>query len=227
MMPISGFMHLVRYRRGQDIIREVPSSVATEFAPDLARARQIVEDALAGGEGWLSQNAVHDLLGCYRIPTPRLKLVAKRPKLPPRPVSLPRLWLLKIASPDILHKSDVGGVALNLETADKVRAGRRGDDATAVVAAPKARVHGLRRSGDDPKPRAHELIVGMAVDRQFRPVSVVRPGRNRRGSDQRQGAGVAAAQSDAGPGADVADDGCIASSKAIAIGRLRRSTTSR
>ena len=165
----TGFMHLVRYRRGQDIIKEVPSSVATEFTPDVARARQIVQDVLARGENWLSQTAVHDLLGCYHIPTPRLKLVADEVEA----VSVARKFAapvaLKIASPDILHKSDVGGVALNLENAEMVRQAAEAMTQRLLMTAPKAKIQGFIIQEMIDKPRAHELIVGMAVDRQFGP----------------------------------------------------------
>jgi acetyltransferase len=166
---ISGFMHWVRYRRGQDIIREVPPSVATEFTPDLARARQIVQDALARGENWLSQTAVHDLLECYRIPTPRLKLVADAAGAASAADEFAAPVALKIASPDIIHKSDVGGVALNLKNADMVRQAAEAMTQRLLMAAPKAKVQGFVVQEMINKPRAHELIAGMAVDRQFGP----------------------------------------------------------
>ena len=166
---ISGFMHLVRYRRGQGIIREVPSSVATEFTPDIARARQIVQDALAGGENWLSQTAVHDLLGCYRIPMPRLKLVADATEAASVADEFSAPVALKVASPDILHKSDVGGVALNLDNGDMVRRAAEAMTQRLSMAAPNAKIQGFVVQEMVKKPGAYELIAGMAVDRQFGP----------------------------------------------------------
>ena len=166
---ISGFMHLVQYRRGQAIIKEVPSSVATEFVPDLAKARTLVSDTLAEGQEWLSQTAVHDLLRCYRIPSPRLKLVAdvEEAVAAAREFAVP--LALKIASPDIVHKSDVGGVALNLENADMVRQAAEAMIQRLRISAPHVRAIGFVVQEMIRKPRAHELILGMAVDRQFGP----------------------------------------------------------
>lgn len=166
---ISGFMHLVRYRQRQDIIREVPPSTATEFTPDLARARQIVQGALASGENWLSQTAVHDLLACYRIPAPRLKLVANAAEAGAVASEFAGPVALKIASPDILHKSDVGGVALNLKDAEMVRQAADAMMQRLLTAAPKAKIQGFVVQEMINKPRAHELIAGMGVDRQFGP----------------------------------------------------------
>jgi len=76
---------------------------------------------------------------------------------------------LKIASPDIIHKSDVGGVALNLENADMVRQAAEAMIQRLKCSAPNARAAGFVVQEMIRKPRAHELIVGMAVDRQFGP----------------------------------------------------------
>lgn len=166
---INGFMHLVRYRRGQDIIMEVPSSAESEFTPDVAKARAIVETAIAAGQDWLPQLAVHELLKCYGVSTPRLKLVANAAEAAGAARELGVPVALKIASPDILHKSDVGGVALDLEGPDALQ-----DAATAMMeklraSAPGARLEGFIVQEMIRKPRAHELILGMAVDRQFGP----------------------------------------------------------
>ena len=166
---IRGFMHLVRYRRGQDIILEVPSSAESEFAPDAARARKIVETATSAHQEWLPQIAVHELLKCYGIVTPRLALAANATDAAAAAHAFGTPVALKIDSPDILHKSDVGGVALNLDSPVVVQ-----QTATAMVqkvqsAAPNARFSGFIVQEMIRKPHAHELILGMAVDRQFGP----------------------------------------------------------
>jgi acetyltransferase len=77
---------------------------------------------------------------------------------------------LKIVSPEIIHKSDVGGVALNLENAEAVReAAETMRQKVQTSSAPQARITGFVVQEMIRKPRAHELIVGMAVDRQFGP----------------------------------------------------------
>ncbi|MBI4235833.1 MAG: acetate--CoA ligase family protein [Chloroflexi bacterium] len=77
--------------------------------------------------------------------------------------------VLKIASPDITHKSDVGGVRLNLATAAAVR--RAYDE---IVASARAKAPGAHIQGVTVQPMAPsggvEVIVGMSRDRQFGPV---------------------------------------------------------
>src|ERR1051326_3923362 len=73
---IRGFMHLAHYRKGQQVIAEVPPTVATDFTPDEAGARTIIAAALQRGETWLNAIDAARVLGCYRIPVARAVLVA-------------------------------------------------------------------------------------------------------------------------------------------------------
>jgi acetyltransferase len=165
---ITGFMHLVRYRRGQDIIMEVPSATA-EFNADIEKAKAIGKKAIASGAEWLSQPDVHDLLKCYGIRTPRLRLVASAAEAAAAARELAVPVALKIASPDVVHKSDVGGVVLNLEGAEIVQTAAEAMAERVRRSLPKARISGFVVQEMVRKPGAHELIVGMAVDRQFGP----------------------------------------------------------
>jgi acetyltransferase len=76
---------------------------------------------------------------------------------------------LKIVSPDILHKSDVGGVALDLASAAAVESAASEMLRKLQTSVPSARLAGFIVQEMIRKPRAHELIMGMAVDRQFGP----------------------------------------------------------
>jgi acetyltransferase len=166
---IKGFMHLVRFRRGQEIIMEVPSSAESEFAPDVARARALVGTAIAAGQEWLPPIAVHELLKCYGIATPRLKLVPNETEAAAAARELGVPVALKIDSPDILHKSDVGGVALGLESPAAVQQAASAMVQKLQATAPSAHLTGFTVQEMIQKPRAHELILGMAVDHQFGP----------------------------------------------------------
>ena len=78
---------------------------------------------------------------------------------------------LKILSPDITHKSDVGGVALDLGgRAGGPRRRRARCSPGSRSGAPGGADRRLRRAADDRRPQAHELIVGASEDPQFGPV---------------------------------------------------------
>ena len=150
---IRGFMHLVQYRKGQQVIAEVPSSVATEFTADDAGARRIVARALDAGESWLNAADVRRLLECYGIPAPRAALAANPGEAARLAQEFGVPVALKIASPDITHKSDVGGVVLDLKDGDAVRNAAETMLARVAAAVPEATVTRICGSGDDPAAR--------------------------------------------------------------------------
>jgi acetyltransferase len=77
---------------------------------------------------------------------------------------------LKILSPEIAHKSDVGGVALDIDSADELRTEAAKMIRRVQRLQPKARLDGFTVQRMVRRPRAHELIVGVATDALFGPV---------------------------------------------------------
>jgi acetyltransferase len=80
--------------------------------------------------------------------------------------------VLKILSPDIVHKSEVGGVRLNLTTERAVRQATEEILSQARAARPDARISGVTVFPMIVRPKARELIVGVADDPTFGPVIV-------------------------------------------------------
>src|SRR5690606_34698482 len=78
--------------------------------------------------------------------------------------------VVKVLSDDISHKSDVGGVRLGIERADDARHAAQDILARVARQLPQARVEGFTVQPMIRRPRAHELIAGMAVDHTFGPV---------------------------------------------------------
>ncbi|MEA1677536.1 bifunctional acetate--CoA ligase family protein/GNAT family N-acetyltransferase [Nitrospirillum sp. BR 11163] len=173
---IRAFMHLVRYRRNQDELMEVPSTVPDQFVYDGVAARVPIEQALAEGRAWLSEYEAKQVLRAYGIPVvetvtaaspEEAEGAARRLAVPGRNSRL----ALKILSPDITHKSDLGGVALNLAP-DEVRLEAEAMLARIRAAAPGTRIEGFTVQQMAHMPGAVELIVGMADDPLFGPVLV-------------------------------------------------------
>jgi acetyltransferase len=77
---------------------------------------------------------------------------------------------LKIQSQSIVHKSDVGGVALGLEKPEDVRAAAASMWSRLRTSHPSAKLDGFLVQEMVVRPRAHELIVGMSVDPTFGPI---------------------------------------------------------
>jgi acetyltransferase len=79
-------------------------------------------------------------------------------------------FALKILSPDILHKSDVGGVVLDLPTPDAAGEAAKALAARIATVRPDARIDGIAIQSMIRRPRSHELLLGISEDRQFGPV---------------------------------------------------------
>ncbi len=166
---VRAYMHLINYRKGQISLTETPPSIPVEFAPDTAKARAIIEGVLSEGRDLLTEPEAKEVLRAYQIPT-TLTLTAANPGDAGK---LSRQFdgsvVIKILSRDISHKSDVGGVVLDLETPEEVEKAAADMLQRVADAAPDARVDGImvqemlkRRSG-------YELIVGINEDAQFGP----------------------------------------------------------
>lgn len=166
---VTAFLHLVRYHRNQELLMETPTSVAEQFDVDMAAARARIDAALAENRPWLSEYEAKEVLRAYGIPCVQTVTAASPAEAERAAKRLGGRIALKILSPDITHKSDIGGVALNLKP-EQVWA-----EAEAMIerirsAYPEARIEGFTVQEMAHRPGAHELIVGMVDDSLFGPV---------------------------------------------------------
>ena len=147
---------------------ERPVGAYREFAVDRAAADRIMGAQRARGGGYLPGEDVFALLRAYGLPTLQSRLVRSRAEAVSVSGELGLPLVMKIVSPQIVHKTDVGGVALDLRTVEEVE--RAFDDMMARVQArvPDAEIEGMLleqyvRGG-------RETIIGMSQDPSFGPV---------------------------------------------------------
>jgi acetyltransferase len=169
---------LATYRCNQALLMEVP--IASEQAPpDPAVARRIIDDALAGGRELLDERAAKALLAAYGIPVvPTLACGADADAVATAAQLLQQQghaypMALKILSPDLSHKSDVGGVALNLADEAALRGAAQAMLARIAQLRPSARIEGFTVQPMVKRPMAQELIAGASIDPLFGPVLLV------------------------------------------------------
>lgn len=165
---VSAFMQLVSYRQSQTLLMETPPSVPEALGIDSAAARQVLERSAADGDGrWLSEADAKALLAAYGIATVPTQAVGSAAEAARQADAIGGPVALKVLSPDITHKSDVGGVVLNLAGGERVEAeaGRMLERVRA--ARPDARIDGFTVQPMVQRPGAYELIVGMHRDAQF------------------------------------------------------------
>jgi acetyltransferase len=167
---VRGFLQMVTYRRNQELLMQTPPSVADEFTPDTAAARRVIEAALAAGRARLSEPEAKQVLAAYGIPVVETR-VARDPEEAVRAADELRYPVaLKILSPDVSHKSDVGGVALDLGSPAEVRAAAEAMRGRCGGLRPPARLDGYSVQKMARRGAAHELIAGVATDPAFGPM---------------------------------------------------------
>ena len=128
----------------------------------------IIEGARQDGRTILSEIEAKQLLESAGVPVSPARLAKTKDEAAKMAAELGFPAVLKIVSPQITHKSDVGGVALGLTSADEVSAAFERVVANAKKAAPDATIEGvavqrMERQGT-------EVIIGMTTDPQFGPV---------------------------------------------------------
>ena len=167
---VRAFVQIVQYRRNQDLLMEVPPSRSAEFVHDREKARAVVKGALADGRAMLSEPEAKAVLAAYSIPVVDTRIATVEERAAEIAVDLGFPVALKILSPDVTHKSDVGGVVLDLETAAAVDAAGQAMRRRLQQYLPTATFQGFTVQTMVRRPNAHELIIGVTTDAVFGPV---------------------------------------------------------
>ncbi|HWO58212.1 MAG TPA: GNAT family N-acetyltransferase [bacterium] len=169
---IRAFMTLVAYARNLETLYETPKDMPVDFAWD---RRQIRADFMAqiGESVILPEHIAKSLVAAYGIPTTRTLVAADAEAACAAADQLGYPVVLKILSPEITHKSDVGGVALNLPDAAAVRAAFAAITAGAAATMPQARIDGVTVQPMATVRDTVELIAGIRKDPAFGTVILV------------------------------------------------------
>lgn len=167
---VRAFMLHVRHERNQRLLLEIPAVGPAEPHHDRAAARRLVETALAENREWLSEAEAKHLLAAYGVPVVDTRIVASASEAAKVADEIGYPVALKILSPDITHKSDVGGVALGLDNAEAVSEAASRMLSRVARFCPGAEIEGFTVQQMVRKPDAFELILGIVDDATFGPV---------------------------------------------------------
>ncbi|MES2319201.1 MAG: bifunctional acetate--CoA ligase family protein/GNAT family N-acetyltransferase [Pseudomonadota bacterium] len=167
---VAAYLQIVQFRRNQNLLMQVPPAACSGIVADRARAAAIVREALAGGRKILSEPEAKSLLAAYGIPVVATRTAPGVEEAAGAAAEIGFPVAIKILSPDITHKSDVGGVALDLDSLDAVRSAAQRMLKRVAELQPQARIDGFSVQQMVRRPDAHELIIGVATDPVFGPV---------------------------------------------------------
>ncbi len=117
---VDAFSFLARYKRNQQLVQQIPLPRENYRAPDIEGARLIIERVLAEGRDVLTTQESKAILSAFHVPvTPVVKVAdAKEAVMAAETLGFP--VVLKVNMAEFSHKSEIGGVRLNLASAQQV-----------------------------------------------------------------------------------------------------------
>jgi acetyltransferase len=167
---VRAFALLATYRNNQKLLLQIPSA-SEHPPPNLASVRALVGAVLADGREMLDEVEAKALLAAYGIPI--VETTATQPNAQAALIAAQAIGypvVLKILSHQISHKSDVGGVRLNLRNAEELITAAEEMLLRVHAQLPGAHVHGFTVQAMAKRPMAEELILGVSIDPVFGPV---------------------------------------------------------
>jgi acetyltransferase len=162
---VKTYMYMYRYRRNLDLLYETPEELPVDFSPPKSHLKVMIHKA-ARERTALTQSEVDRFLDAYDIPRAEGSLTKSAAQAAMVASDLGYPVVLKIASQDILHKTEIGGVIIGIDSPQILKDEYQGLLERARKATPDARIDGVYvqkmiRNID------YELILGAKKDRDF------------------------------------------------------------
>jgi len=168
---VDAFSYLARYKLNQRLLLQTPARLTRgQEPPDCEGARLIIEGVLAEQRKILTEPESMAVLNAFRIPTVR-NAVAHSPNealIIAESIGFP--IAMKVLSTDISHKSDAGGVRLNINSAQETRGAYRQLIDAVSLRLPGAKISGVTIEEMYRSSNGRELMIGIIRDPVFGPV---------------------------------------------------------
>jgi len=167
---VGAFGNIASFYQNQQLLQQTPPPLSTLAKPDIEGARLVIESVLAERRKVLTELESKALLASFHIPVTKTILARSANEAMMIATQLGFPVALKIDSPDISHKSDVQGVALNIMNGTGAR-----DTYTDMVERvtrlmPNARINGVTVQNMARNRRGREICIGLVTDDPFGPV---------------------------------------------------------
>ena len=170
--------HISAYYRNQKLLMQTPASLSHLSPPSIESARLVIEMALGEHRKKLNEMESKALLAAFRIPIAQTVVARSAAEAMVLAAEIGLPVVMKIDSPAIIHKSDVGGVRLNIRSLAAVRSTYQEILDEVKKAQPNAVVNGIAIEPMIQKRNGRELVVGVKRDAVFGPVITFGEGGN-------------------------------------------------
>jgi acetyltransferase len=168
---VDAFSFIARYNRNQRLLLQTPARLTRgQVPPDTEGARLIIEGVLTEQRKILTEPESIAVLKAFRIPAVQNAVArsANESLIIAESIGFP--IAMKVLSTDISHKSDAGGVRLNINTAHEVRGAYRELIEQVKANNPDANISGVTVQKMYRSPNGRELMIGIIRDPVFGPV---------------------------------------------------------
>jgi acetyltransferase len=169
---VGAFGNIASFHRNQQLLQQTPSPLSTLAKPDIEAARLVIESVLAERRKVLTEMESKTLLSSFHIPVTNTILARSATDAMMIATQLGFPVALKVDSPDISHKSDVQGVALNIMNGASARDTFSDMMERVKRLAPDAHINGVTVQKMAGARRGREIYIGLKTDVPFGPVIV-------------------------------------------------------
>jgi len=170
---VQSLAYLTQYGQAQRALARTPRDLPNEFTVDAATARTLLAGVARDGRTTLTEPEAKAVLSAFGIPVAETRVASKLEDVGAVASELllrHEAVAVKLLSRDVTHKSDVGGVVLNVRSAAAAKDAAKSILERLEARAPNARTDGFSIEAMANRQNAYELIVGVNEDAQFGPV---------------------------------------------------------
>jgi len=164
---VNAFMTLVNYSRNLEALYETPKNIPVDLTFDRVKIRTEFDDLASMNGSVVSEEVSKKLLHAYGIPVTQPVNANSAYEAVKTAASIGFPVVMKISSPDITHKSDVGGVILDLRSEAMVKSAFEQMTSFVKKTLPSARIHGVTVQRMIEAKNSVEMILGTKKDPVF------------------------------------------------------------
>ena len=164
---VRAFLYMYAYSRNLETLREIPPRLSRQLDFDRERSHSLI--ASAPDQGFMSESDSKELLAAYGLPVITTEVAETEEEAAEIGKQLGYPLAMKLHSPDITHKTDAGGVHLDLRSQKDIRRAYQNILQSAKAYQPDARINGVTIQPFFSSPD-YEILIGAKRDPNFGPI---------------------------------------------------------
>jgi len=164
---VKTFMNMYNYSRNLELLYETPATIPHAFQPQKVKAKKLISRVIRDKRYILTEYEAKKLLEFYYIPVTKNIVIYSEQDTDKIGDSIGYPVVMKILSSDILHKTNIGGVKLNIGSAEEARTAFREIMEDIRSSTPEARIEGVLT--EKMVSKKYELLIGSKKDPVFGP----------------------------------------------------------